>query len=226
MERRASGHLKIDGWKGLVVASDEVGYGAWAGPLVVCAASAPLGWDDARVRDSKLVDKEQEREKLYEKFFSDPQFPNAVVVISSEALDRMGVYQALLHAHRTALQKVAKGLAERPLGVVDGSLPVHEFIEVEADLVALPKGDQLVPECSLASILAKVSRDRMMIALDKQFPGFGFSANKGYGTPPHQEALKKLGPCPQHRTSYAPIAKMIAEREEAGQLKNGWELLE
>lgn len=227
--RRSSGHPKIDAWKGLIVASDEVGYGAWAGPLVVCAAAGPIGWDDPRIQDSKLFEDERgerEREKLFEQFSVDQRFFTHIVSVPSEAVDRMGVGEALYYAHTTALRTVAKGLYTPPLAVVDGSLPVHRF-DLGFDVVALPKGDQLVPECSLASILAKVTRDREMVRLDAEFPGYGFASNKGYGgNAAHEAGLQKLGPCLQHRTSYEPIAKILAERDRAGQLRQAWELLD
>lgn len=226
--RRKSGHPKIDTWSGPIVASDEVGYGAWAGPLVVCAATSPRDWDDPRIRDSKLFSRntaDREREALFQEFSNDPRFKYALVVVPAEAVDRMGVFDALLYAHGRALREVSEHL-EKPLGVVDGTLPVHK-LDTKIPLVALPKGDQLVPECSLASILAKVTRDRMMVALDKKYPGYGWASNKGYGgNEAHDSGLARLGPCDEHRKSYAPIARIIAERDDHGEMKNAWELLE
>lgn len=224
--RRKSGHAVIDDWTGAVVASDEVGYGSYAGPLVVCAASAPIGWDDPRVKDSKALSYKA-LDALFEELAGDPRFVLSIITVSSEEIDQMGVYKALLSAHRLALQDVAARNAERHnkgpfLGVVDGNLPVHTF-GLPFELVALPKADRLVPECSLASILAKVTRDRMMVALDKEFPGYGLDSNKGYGTPDHHAALEKLGPCPQHRKSYAPIARLIAQHRQPETTKYPWE---
>jgi ribonuclease HII len=209
--RRLSGNTEIDNWDGHIVASDECGYGSWAGTLVVCAASAPIGWEDARVKDSKQVS-EAARERLFEEFSKDLRFPHKIVVIQAEIVDRMGAGQALLYAHKEALKEVV-GLLQGPvLGVVDGTLPVSTF-GVGCPLKALPKADQLVPECSLASILAKVTRDRMMVELDAKYPGYDFAASRGYGTPRHHEALKRLGPCPEHRRSFTPVAAVVQQRE-------------
>lgn len=227
--RRSSWHVKIDNWKGSIVASDEVGYGAWCGPLVVCAATGPRGWDDPRVQDSKLFEREtgeKERSAIYEEFFPDPRFVFALVTVPAEGVDRMGVYDALLYAHAKALREVARQFPDKPLGVVDGTLPVHKF-EVAFDLVALPKGDQLVPECSLASIIAKVTRDRMMVEMDAKYPGYGLASNKGYGgNEAHDHGLKRLGPCHEHRKTFAPIARILSEREDGAEPQRAWEHLE
>lgn len=207
-----------------MVASDECGYGPWAGPLVVCAASAPIGWDDPRVRDSKDFDRESQREVLYDEFFHDPRFIFALSITEASRIDEIGIRVALIRGHAKVLGEVAARLQGHTLGVVDGTLPVHEF-GLGFDLVALPKADQLVPECSLASIIGKVTRDRIMTTLDQKYPGYGFSRNKGYGgSAVHYEGLDKLGPCPEHRRSYAPIARRIAEREKSQQIHNAWEI--
>jgi len=208
-----------------MIASDEVGFGAWAGPLVICAVSAPIGWEDSRVKDSKELH-ERERERLYEEFFSDPKFLSSVVCLDSGLIDRRGVYEALNYGHEKALKEVAAKLSSPALGVVDGTLPVYKF-EVDFPLVALPKADQLVPECALASIFAKVTRDRRMKELDQKYPDYGFAQHKGYGgNAVHEEALRRLGPCPEHRTSYRPIAQLLIDREDGTDPKRAWELLD
>lgn len=210
--RRRSGSPRIDGHQGIVIGSDEAGCGPWAGPLVTCAAAAPIGWDDDRIQDSKLYDRETGeavREALYQELFPDSRFFFAVSVLDSEVIDRMGVYNAQLYAHAETLRTVQAKFPDALL-VVDGSLPVAGF-GLGPNIVALPQGDQHVPECSLASIIAKATRDRLMRDLDKKYPGYGFAKHKGYGTPEHEAGLDKLGLCPIHRRSFGPIKK----REEA-----------
>lgn len=223
MTRRKSGHPRIDSWKSVVVGSDEAGYGSLAGPLVVCAASAPIGWDDARVTDSKL-NSPKARERLYEEFFRDPRFIFHVVVAQPEVIDRDGVWKTLCGAHQTALFGVACRAQGPLLGVVDGTLPVDEY-DLPFERLSLPKADQKVPECSLASIVAKVTHDRLMLELEKAHPGYGFSSNQGYGTTVHKEALRKLGPCPAHRRSYGPVREAL-EAIEDPQPVRGWEVFD
>lgn len=223
--RRLSNHPKIDGWKGLIVASDECGYGSWAGPLVVCAASAPIGWDDPRMKDSKAFTSEAVRERLCDEILGDSRFLTSVVVIHAPDVDRLGVGPALRTAHKAALVQVAAKVTGRILGVVDGTLPVHTF-GLDFDLVAIPKADQLVPECAVASIVGKTIHDRMMRELDKKHPGYFFSDNKGYGggaAHPHTVALNRLGPCPEHRRSYSSVARVVEARKQP---QNAWEALD
>lgn len=209
MSRRRSGVARIDDHQGIVIGSDEAGYGPYAGPLVTCAVAAPIGWDDDRVRDSKLYDRETgeaERAKLYDELYHDPRFVFEVLVLDSEAIDRMGVYQAQLYSHAETLRAVQAKVPDALL-VVDGSLPVAGF-GLGSNIVALPKADRLVPECSLASVIAKATQERLMREFDKRYPGYGFAKHHGYGTPEHEAALEKLGICPIHRRSFGPIKKL------------------
>jgi len=108
-------------------------------------------------------------------------------------------------------------LVYEPLTIVDGKIPVEGAI-------ALPKADLLIPAVSLASIIAKGTRDRIMTELSKVHPGYGFENHFGYGTPEHQAALEKLGPCSIHRRSYAPIARM--SRPKGYTLEDIFDLIE
>lgn len=207
-----------------MIGSDEAGYGPYAGPLVTCAAAAPIGWDDDRIQDSKLYDRETgeaERAALYEELYHDPKFVFEVLILDSEAVDRMGVYNAQLFAHGEALRRVQEKIPDALL-VVDGSLPVSGF-GLGSNIIALPKGDQLVPECSLASVIAKATQERLMREFDKRYPGYGFAKHKGYGTPEHEAAIDKLGICPIHRRSFGPIKK---REEGAPPAVNIFELME
>ena len=125
---------------------------------------------------------------------------------SVEEIDRLNILQATM----LAMQRAVKGLRLKPAKVlVDGNrLPV---LDVVAE--AIVSGDALVPSISAASILAKVTRDRMLEDLHAQHPGYGFDRHKGYGTVQHLAALRELGPLPVHRRSFAPVAQLLSERD-------------
>lgn len=218
--RRKSGHAQIDAFAGVVIASDETGYGSWAGPLVVCAVAAPEGWEDPRVKDSKkLTDKLLS--SLFQELHEDPRFIVEVSVTSAAAIDKIGVYPALLQAHEAVHRGVARRLNKPHISVIDGKFPLARIgFEPNEGVFCLPKGDTLVPECSLASIIAKVTRDRMMAVVHEKYPDYGFDSNVGYGGDEaslHARKLMELGPCPEHRRSYQPVALALSRRESESQ---------
>lgn len=193
----------------VIVGTDEAGFGAWAGPLVVAAAAVPRDWVDPRVKDSKKLS-ERQREALYEEFSKSDQFPISWVIVEPAEIDEKGVWNCLIRAHAEAAKGTLWRLAYEPLHVVDGKIPVEGGI-------SLPKADNLVPAVALASVFAKVTRDRIMVELDKKYPGYDFAKSRGYGVPKHQLGLKELGPCPVHRRSYGPVAasELPSEPKEA-----------
>ena len=209
-----TGHPQIDDApQALILGSDEVGFGAWAGPLVVAAVAVPRDWTDPRVKDSKKLT-ERQREAAYGAFKD--SYPSALVIVSAEVIDQKGVWEALREAHQDAIRLVLDQCLVQPLIVVDGNLDIP-------DAVALPKADQLVPAVSLASILAKVTRDKIMLDLDQKYPGYAFAKSKGYGTQAHQAGLERLGPCPEHRRSYEPVARLAPR--EATDARTIWDYL-
>lgn len=193
-----------------IVGSDEAGYGCWAGPLTVCAVAVPKKWFDRNVKDSKELSR-QKREDIYERYF----FSTLACTISrsSEDIDRDGVWKTLLEAHRKAIEAITSSLAGSYLTIIDGTLPV---ILEGIQAYSLSRADRNIQAVSLASIFAKVTRDRMMVEFSKQYPGYGFEKHCGYGTADHGEALNRLGPCPIHRKSYKPIS---AIQEHAQNIK-------
>lgn len=223
--RRKAGVPAIDLFDGRVIGSDEVGYGSWAGPLVVCATSGPPGWDDPRVKDSKKMD-EPSMELAFAKYTKAPDFHVVVITIDVETINRVGIYPCLIEAHKQALRGVYDLLEDkRHILVVDGTLPVQDMgfdqLPGHERAFCLPKGDRLIPECALASVIAKVTRDRIMRDLDQQYPGYRFASNAGYGQDddcPHRKALEALGPCPAHRTAYEPVARVIQARTRDAQI--------
>lgn len=203
-----------------IIGSDECGYGAWAGPLVVCAALVSRDWPLASiVCDSKDLKTEAKREAVCRKI------KNALlwVIVSTppEEIDKTGVYAAVQAAHKLAIKKLlekheATGCVGKILTVVDGNLPIPGAI-------SLPKADALVPAVSAASIIGKVARDLYMIKEAQKYPGYDFARNKGYGgAPAHVEGLNKLGPCAIHRKSYGPIRDRL---QKATEQQEAWGLL-
>jgi ribonuclease HII len=208
---------------GCLVGSDEVGLGAYAGELVTCAIAVPCDWDpqDPLVRDSKTLSPAQ-REKTYEKWWSlaqREQGQNLVIslgIIEVEELNTYPIHDCLKRAHRDAVSGTYWRLPCLPIVIVDGIIDpeLEEGLTYAPKVFCLPKADSLVPAVALASIIAKVTRDRMMVEWDKQYPEYGFDKSMGYGTKYHAEALKKYGPCPIHRRQYSPVAAVIREQEQ------------
>lgn len=179
-----------------VAGADEVGRGACAGPLVAGAVVLPVGLRLDHLGDSKLVT-EKRRERLYDEIVERAR-SWAVAIVPAAEVDRLGVQQA----NYRALREAVAALEPRPaLALVDGFTVPGLGVPGQAVI----KGDRLVAAISAASILAKVTRDRLMTELDGRWPRYGFAAHKGYATAAHQQALDLHGPCPEHRLSYANV---------------------
>lgn len=181
---------------------DEAGRGACAGPLVVAAVILrdPFSKVLHRVRDSKKI-QESERERLFEVVISQC-LDYCVVVISSSEIDARGVHAANIDGMR----RVVLGLAITPKFVLtDGyAVPGLGFPSL-----GVWKGDQVVRSISAASILAKVTRDRILREMDTNFPDYGFATHKGYSTKSHMDAIREFGASPHHRISFANVAMII-----------------
>lgn len=182
---------------GLLAGVDEAGRGPLAGPVVAAAVILDARMPIAGLADSKKLSPAR-REALYDAIRA-RALCCSVAMASAEEIDRLNILQATL----LAMQRAVKGLRLRPGMVwVDGNrLPTLDILAE-----AIVKGDATVPAISAASILAKVTRDRMMCELDERHPGYGFAAHKGYGTAAHLDALARLGPLAEHRRSFAPVA--------------------
>lgn len=184
-------------WAGgdvVVVGVDEVGRGAWAGPLVVGAAIAPKDRRPYGIRDSKMLT-EVERERSFDRIAEWCE-GWAIGVVSHDECDALGMSAAL----RLAAHRALEALGVRPDRVLlDGSV---DFVGGGITRTIV-KGDATCVSIAAASILAKVSRDRMMRAEAEHFPGFEFQTNKGYPCPRHQMAIAALGPTTIHRRSWS-----------------------
>jgi len=181
---------------------DEAGRGPCAGPLVIAAViiKDPDAPELAEVRDSKEVS-EPKREILFELIMSIAESVSVIIVPPAE-IDERGVHAANLDGMRRAV----KGLAIEPAYVLTDGYAIEGLAIPN---VAVWKGDQVVTAISAASIIAKVTRDRIMVELDSQYPHYGFAGHKGYITAKHTAALTEHGPCIEHRRSFSNIAALL-----------------
>lgn len=188
---------------GLVAGVDEAGRGPLAGPVVAAAVILDDHKPIKGLADSKKLTALR-REKLFDEIRA-KALCCSVALATVEEIDRLNILQATM----LAMQRAVKGLRLKPAKVlVDGNrLPV---LDVVAE--AIVSGDALVQAISAASILAKVTRDRMLDELHNQHPLYGFDRHKGYGTAQHLAALREHGPLPAHRRSFAPVAQAMQER--------------
>jgi len=179
---------------------DEAGKGSWAGPIVAGAVILNPKKKISGLRDSKLLTAKA-RERLYEEIIG-KSLAWAAGEVSHEQIDEIGIMKANFQAMAGALGKLT---------------PAPDYLLIDAfrlnyknlPLNSIISGDYKVASIAAASIIAKVTRDRLMIELDKEFPGYGFANHKGYGTAEHQKQLVALGVCAIHRKSYAPIKNLI-----------------
>jgi len=181
---------------------DEAGRGPCAGPLVIAAVilKDPFAPELAQVRDSKEIS-ESKREELFEVIMN-IAMSVSVIRVSVEEIDARGVHAANLDGMRRAVA----GLSIEPAYVLTDGYAIEGLAVPN---VAVWKGDQVVTAISAASIIAKVTRDREMIELDKKYPKYGFAKHKGYITAVHTAALAAHGPCAEHRISFSNIAALL-----------------
>lgn len=185
----------------LVCGIDEAGRGPWAGPVVATAVVLDPKCIPDGLNDSKKLS-EARRAALFEPIMASARV--GIGIAEVDRIDRDNILQATLWAMAQALDQIG-GVA---LALVDGNrapalpCPVQNIIEGDAKSLSI----------AAASIIAKVTRDRIMVGHDQAYPGYGFARHKGYGTALHQEALRRHGVTPLHRTSFAPIAALLAAR--------------
>ncbi|KAA8497866.1 Ribonuclease HII [Porphyridium purpureum] len=190
-----------------VLGIDEAGRGCLAGPVVAACAYLPLEISIERLKDSKLVTSEAEREKLFQQLCQTPGVIFAHHVVHHEFIDEHNILQATFEAMRRATQSLLDlqtvfNENETIVSCIDGNQVPPDF---PTSARAITKGDRSVLCISAASIVAKVLRDRIMVNLDAKYPGYGFAKHKGYATAVHRAKLVEMGPCPIHRRSYQPV---------------------
>jgi ribonuclease HII len=188
---------------------DEAGVGPLAGPLVAGAVILPRDLRPRGLDDSKKLD-EPARDRLAAEVKAGA-VAWAVGIASPEEVDRLNPYQAGLLAMRRAVE----GLAPRPEHLL---VDARRVPDVDLPQQGIVKGDAKSLSIAAASVVAKTTRDALMVEAEARWPGYGFARHKGYGAPEHLEALRRLGPCPIHRRSYAPVAEAAGLAPRQGQL--------
>ena len=190
---------------------DEAGRGALAGPVVAAAVVLPEKFRHRRLNDSKQLAPEL-REEIYIDLISNVEIAWAVGVVDHMEIDRINILRA---AHR-AMRVAVEGLTVSPDHVLIDGLPVVPFPFPQTAVI---DGDCFSLSVAAASVIAKVTRDRMMRDFCAQFPQYSFSQHKGYGTELHLLKLHEFGPCPIHRRSFEPVAQPLLALEELAQIK-------
>ncbi len=184
----------------IVAGVDEVGRGPWAGPVTACAVvldpdNIPEGLNDSKKLTAKI------REYLFQQIVQSADV--SIAHVSVTEIDRINILQASLLAMENAVAGLSK---PADFVLIDGNKTPKNL---NCTSEAIIKGDAKSSSIAAASIVAKVTRDRMMVALSQQFPGYGWETNAGYGTKQHQEGLKALGVTAHHRRSFKPIHNML-----------------
>jgi ribonuclease HII len=195
--------LYSQGYK-YVAGIDEVGRGPLAGPVVAAAIVLPKrikrsDWSE-KVKDSKLLTASR-REYLFE-YIKESSISYGIGSINSQTIDLKGIAAATRLAMKQAVEQLSPPADYLLIDYV--KLP-----EVKLPQKGVVEGDSICFSIACASIIAKVTRDHMMVELDKEYPGYGLANHKGYGTKEHLECLQKLGPCPIHRRSFQPVQEAL-----------------
>ena len=186
----------------LVAGVDEVGRGPLCGVVVTAAVILDPARPILGLNDSKKLT-EARRELLFDEI-REKALSWCIARAEVEEIDQLNI----LHATMLAMQRAVAGLHVTPrLALIDG----NRCPQLAVPSAAVVKGDSKVPAIAAASILAKVSRDREMQALDRQYPGYGIAGHKGYPTAVHLEALQRLGPTPVHRRSFGPVRRLLEQ---------------
>lgn len=189
----------VDGYR-LIGGVDEVGRGSIAGPIVACAVILPKGIEIQGIDDSKRLSPSK-REALYE-VIKKASISWGIGIIDPEDIDRMNILTA---THKAILIAISHLNPSPDLLLVDG----YPIPNCPIPQIAIKRGDRLSQSIAAASIVAKVTRDRLMKGYDEVYPGYGFSHNKGYPTTSHLEAILRYGICEIHRRSFRPIRSLI-----------------
>lgn len=190
-----------------VAGIDEAGRGPLAGPVVAAAVILPQRFSHKQLTDSKKLTARL-RDVLFEELTAHQEVRFSVAVVEPAEIDRINI----LRATHEAMRRAVAALAALPDHVLIDGLPVRPF---PIEQTALVGGDALSFSIAAASVIAKVTRDRLMIQNDERFPEYAFAQHKGYGTALHLERLKKHGPCELHRQSFLPVREAFLPLFEA-----------
>jgi ribonuclease HII len=211
--------LFSDGYE-IIIGIDEAGRGPLAGPVVagaVCVKNFghPMSKEFDLIRDSKTLS-EKQREKMFD--FVHEHFYVGVGIIDHNAIDRVNILEATYLAMKSAINDLTRNVERgtqgdmryairdmRKIILVDGNKKIPNL---SLEQKAVVNGDKIIKSISAASIIAKVTRDRLMLEMHAKYPQYHFDRHKGYGTKAHLDALQKHGPCPIHRQSFAPVKRL------------------
>jgi ribonuclease HII len=187
---------------GLLAGVDEVGRGPLAGPVVSAAVILPPDCKLPYLNDSKLLSAERRWElyRLIQRF----AWAIGVGIVEHDEVDRLNIYWASFHSMRLALGR----LMIRPAHVLVDGFRIPQGPESQTGII---EGDRKSASIAAAAIIAKVTRDCLMEAHDRRYPGYGFKQHKGYGTAMHLQNLQTLGPCPIHRRSFSPVRLRLVQ---------------
>lgn len=176
---------------------DEAGAGTLAGPVYAAAVILPFGVDIPGLNDSKQLT-ERKRESLFP-MIQQTALAWAIAEVSAEEIDATDILTARIKAMELAISRLSP---KADFALIDGNRDHGKGAAITLAHQCIVKGDSLSASIAAASVLAKVSRDRVMVELDKQYPQYGFAKHKGYPTKAHKEAIARYGPCREHRRSY------------------------
>jgi ribonuclease HII len=197
--------------KPFIIGCDEVGYGSWAGPLVVVGVRAPRDWMLEGLNDSKKLSakKRETMSAKLEKLIASGDLAWALAERANTVIDQIGLGVALKSCYYEIFKRL---YTNESLIISDGNLKFDDPETNAYDKVSVIKADTKFSQVMAASILAKVYRDTKMKMLHKQYPNYGWDHNVGYHSTDHMEGLQKFGPCPLHRFSYKPIKELVAKQ--------------
>ena len=179
----------------LIAGVDEVGRGPLIGPVVTAAVILPKDYTNEEINDSKKLT-EKKREKLYD-VIKENAISIGIGICSEKVIDEINI----LEATKKAMKEAINNLKIKPEHVLIDAVK----LDLEVPSTSIIKGDAKSVSIAAASIIAKVTRDRMLIEMDKEYPMYDLAKNKGYGTKKHIEALNKYGPCKYHRLTFEPV---------------------
>lgn len=186
----------------LIAGTDEVGRGPLVGPVVAAAVILPENYELEGLTDSKKIS-EKKRDLFYDIIMEDA-IAVGVGIIGPEEIDKINIYEA---SRQAMLQAISK-LKVKPEHILSDAMPLN----IDIASTSIIHGDALSLSIAAASVIAKVTRDRMMYELDKKYPEYGFAKHKGYPTKQHLEAINKYGVLSNYRFSYKPVADVVAKK--------------
>ena len=188
----------------LIAGVDEVGRGPLVGPVVAACCILPLEFNLDGLTDSKKLS-EKKREYFFEEI-KKQAISYGIGIVSEKIIDEVNIYEAT----KLAMKEAINNMSVKPEHILIDAMP----LDLDIPTTSIIKGDLKSITISAASVLAKVTRDRMLVELDKKYPMYDFKNNKGYPTKKHLEAIEKYGVLDEHRRSYGPVADFLIKQEK------------